>query len=189
MANESLKKENKFDLALEHETTTPVAWAQQVRKYKLGLFVTGIIGVAFAAIDFMLIAMLLYKYPHGNPGGGLDPVYTVISKIITSLTILFVIILAIDVVLTINLNRYVKNKKALILYIPCLSSMVCFSVPQILGLLKLFNIDIPIEFMNVWWANYVNIAVCGIFMITEFIRLIKHRDELNIKAEIYKALR
>ncbi len=186
MANESLKRESNLNLLEEQQTTTPVAWIQQVRKYKLGLFVTGIIGIILAGLDLASIAMFI----HFQSAVDATDILKAISTAITTLSVSFVIVLLIDVIFTVNINRYIKNKKALILYIPCLSLMVCFSVPQILIVLKLLvpGVQIP-EIEQYAWANYINIVVCSVYMITELIRLIRHRDEINVTAEIKKALR
>lgn len=186
MANGSLKRENNLNLLEEQPTTTPVAWIQQVRKYKLGLFVTGIIGIVLAGLDLSSISMFVYF----QSLDGATDILKALSTAITTLSVLFVIVLLIDVIFTVNINRYIKNKKALILYIPCLTLMICFSVPQILIVLKLLvpGVQIP-EIQQYAWANYINIVVCSLYMITEIVRLIHHRDEINVTDEIKKALR
>ncbi|MCQ3908183.1 MAG: hypothetical protein MJ200_01085 [Mycoplasmoidaceae bacterium] len=112
-------------------TLQPIHTAQQIHKYKLGLFVGGIIGLAIALIDFIFIVVFLAK---GSP---VDKSGQTLSTAITSLTFIFAIMLMIDVIFTINLNRYERNRRWLILYIPCLVAMLIFSVPQLMTLLTI----------------------------------------------------
>ncbi len=163
----------------EIETLTPIHKAQQIHKYRLGLFVTGIVALVAAIINLVLITILQLK--------GAD---TSISSAITGTSIVFVITLLIDIILTINLNRYIRSKGWLILYIPCLVLMIIFSVPQIMILISLLVPNVHIEDIpNFAWANYINIAVCGIFTIAEITRMILHWNDLDLKQEIYKALK
>ncbi|XQP55232.1 MAG: hypothetical protein ACOQNV_00475 [Mycoplasmoidaceae bacterium] len=166
------------------KTLQPIHTAQQIHKYKLGLFVGGIIGLIIAIIDFAMIVTFMAK---GQP---IDDYGKALSKAITSFTIMFVVMLLIDVIFTINLNRYERNKRWLILYIPCLAAMLLFSVPQIMTLIKLMVPSINIPEIQSWkWANYINIVVCIIFIIAEAIRLYLHRKEVNLKQEVYEALK
>ena len=162
------------------KTLTPIHQAQEIHKYRLGLFVTGIIGLCAAIGDLILIAMAVVKGEDIKGG---------VSTGVTTMSIVFVITLLIDIVLTINLNRYVKEKRWLILYIPCFVSMIFFSVPQILTLISVFGIKMDFN-IGAWkWANYVNIAVCLIFVIAEGLRMYWHRNDLDLKQEMKRALK
>ncbi|MBQ0045679.1 MAG: hypothetical protein KBS35_02205 [Mycoplasma sp.] len=161
------------------DTLTPIHKAQQIHKYRLGLFVTGIVALVAALINLSLIAVL--QINGANTG---------VSSAITGASIIFVITLLIDIIFTINLNRYIKGKQWLILYIPCLVLMIVFSVPQIMTLISLLVPSVHFEDLpNFEWANYVNIAVCGIFVIAETVRIIFHWHDLDLKQEIRKALK
>lgn len=161
------------------KSLTPIHKAQEIHKYRLALFVTGIIGLCAALADLVLIAMFVAK---GSSDQG-------ISAGITSASITFVITLLIDIIFTINLNRYVKEKRWLILYIPCFVSMVLFSVPQILILVKILVPTLNIPDISSWqWANDINIAVSVIFIIAEGLRMYWHRNDLDLKQEMRRAL-
>lgn len=161
-------------------TLTPIHNAQSIHKYRLGLFVTGIVALVAAITDLVLIAMFILN---GSKDQG-------VSAGITSASIIFVITLLIDIILTINLNRYIKEKRWLILYIPCFALMITFSVPQILILVKLLIPSISIPDVDSWqWANYINIVVSIVFVIAEGLRMYWHRKDLDLKQEMRKALK
>lgn len=166
------------------DTLQPIHTAQQIHKYKLGLFVSGIIGLVIALIDLSMIAAFMAK---GQPT---DVAGASLSKAITSFTIIFVVMLLIDVIFTINLNRYEKNKRWLFLYIPCLVAMLLFSVPQIMILIKIVVPSLSIPEITSWkWANYINIVVCAIFVVAEVIRIILHWNDLDLKQEMKRVLK
>lgn len=161
------------------DSLTPIHKAQQIHKYRLGLFVTGIVALVAAIVNLSLIAALQVK--GANAG---------ISSAITGASIVFVVALLVDIIFTVNLNRYINDKRWLILYIPCLVLMIVFSVPQIMTLVSLLVPTVHFEDLpNFEWANYVNIGVCGIFVIAEALRIFFHWHDLDLKQEIYKALK
>ena len=169
------------------DSLTPIHKSQQIYKYRLGLFATGLVGLVTAIIDLIFIAFAIVEAKNGSTSTETE-IAKATSTGITVSSIIFVIALLIDIIFTINLNRYLKSKRWLILYIPCLVLMITFSVPQLLKLLTLFNISIP-SFSLPNWANTVNIAVCGIFIIAEAIRIIIHWNDIDIAKEVKKALR
>lgn len=163
----------------EIPSKTPMHDARAVHKYKLGLFVTALIAMSAAIVDIVLIVLTQLN---GQPLPGL-------SSGITTASIVFVITLLVDIIFTINLNKYVNDKRWLILYIPAFVLMVIFSVPQLLTLLTLFGIKLPTFSYMPDWANYVNIFICGVYIVAEIVRIILHWNDLDIKQEVRKALR
>ncbi|MCQ3914694.1 MAG: hypothetical protein MJ201_02765 [Mycoplasmoidaceae bacterium] len=75
-----------------------------------------------------------------------------IAPAITALSMGFLITLLIDIIFTVNLNRYINDKKPLILYIPCAAIMLVFSVPQLIAVIAIFGINVPQDVTN-FFAN------------------------------------
>lgn len=162
------------------KSLTPMHDAQQIHKYRLGLFVTGIVALFVAALSIVFISLFLSD-------GSENSEY---SSAIMSVTYIFVVALLIDVIFTANLNKYVNEKRWLWLYIPSLVAMILLSVPQTLVLLKLIITDLKIPSAQSWdWANYVNIACCSAFIVAETVRMILHRNDISIKNELIRAWR
>lgn len=167
------------------DSLTPIHKAQQIHKYRLGLRVVGIIAIAIALINIILIALHMVNIYKGIEK---DP----IAPAITALSMGFLITLLIDIIFTVNLNRYINDKKPLILYIPCAAIMLVFSVPQLIAVIAIFGINVPQDvtnfFANLSWANYVSILVCLVYLVAEPIRIYYRRQDLSLKQEIKKAL-
>lgn len=162
------------------KSLTPMHDAQQIHKLRLGLFVTGIVALFVAALSIIFISLFISD-------GSENSDY---SSAIMSVTYVFAIALLIDVVFTANLNKYVNEKRWLWLYIPSLVAMILLSVPQTLVLLKLIISDLDVPSAKSWeWANYVNIACCGAFIVAETVRMVLHRNDISLKNELIKAWR
>lgn len=170
------------------DSLTPIHKAQQIHKYRLGLRAVGIVAMVAALVTIILIGIHMYRLGSMSPTDK-DP----IQPGITATSMIFLVTLLIDIIFTVNLNRYVNDKKPLILYIPCCALMLAFSVPQLIAVITIFGINVQEEVMNVFknlsWANYITIAVCLIYIIAEAIRIYYHRNDLNLKTEIKKALK
>ena len=168
------------------DNLTPIHKAQQIHKYRLGLRAVGIVAMAAALLNIILIIIHMVNVYNGVEK---DP----IAPAITAMSMVFLISLIIDIIFTVNLNRYVNDKKPLIIYIPCAAIMLAFSVPQLIAVIAIFGISVPDEIKNVFtnlsWANFVSIAVSLIYLIAEPIRIYYHRHDLDLKAEIKKALK
>jgi len=164
------------------EPRNKMHWQQQIHKYNLGLFVTGIIAMATALLTIIFDALIIAKGGEGDATKGF-------AAAASTTTIIFVITLAIDIVLTVCLNKYYKNKFPLILFIPALALMLIFAVPELMSLLTLFGIKVSVKGLTGPWTAYVVMSICGAFIIFELWRMILHRDDLDIYKEVKKALR
>lgn len=163
------------------DSLTPIHKAQQIHKYRLGLFAVGIVAIVAA---FLTVILICIRMASGN---------TKVVPGISTTSMTFLITLFIDIVLMVNLNRYINDKKPLILYIPCCIAMLAFSIPQIIAVVAMFGVNIPEEikdmFKSLSWANYIIFVVCIIYIVAEIIRMVVHRNDFNLKQEIYKALK